>query len=463
MTAAARMMAIAAATTLLAVALTVALLWRPAPDPGWAPPHPVDREALAGIDLHHVHAELWPGLVASLQADAGAQQDAHVALRQAVAADPNLADLVDEVVGLTADPVASAPALLQRARAWNDYLDAHGLPWRLALSVHVHPDDAQILVKTYRVVADARTIVGDRSTRTRVVTRADRTALVEAWLGTTVGDGGALLQLDRIVVFALDRVWPLLDPALDDRRDAVDRAFAPSIRASAARALPEHVEVLANTAAGRFFMGRAADAVHDRHGCGSRFVIGEIPFDGLAVADLRVLSRYAAASDRSPCPDVTREEALLFRLHSDALQAEPELQPALEALVAWIARAFAVHEARHVADAEQTGAEPPPCPGCPDALPVEGRRELSAYVASFVDPELGGLALYQACRLDPRQVPVRAEVVRWVADRLGDACAEGPPDDLPERARALEVELFGRSEPIRVDDAFPRGLPLRPR
>lgn len=451
------------------VALGAALAW--VPGGAWrgkiavggarayVPRHPVDPDALATIDFERVHAELWPDWV--LSASDGHGEAAWQGLVEAVSADPNLVDLLQDVRTLAWDPAKHADGLLRSAWAWNHYLDQQGVPWKLALGIQLASEGAFLYVKTYQIVVDTHVEVAGEPFRARVVARADRTNVIEQWLGTIRDDDGALIVLDRMVTFTLDEVWPLLDPALDGDRLPRERAFAPAVRAAVQRALTAaQVEALRATAADRFGLLEAVDAVHGRHACGSRFVIGRLPYDGLQPRDLTTLSRFAAGTAHTPCPDVTAEEASVFRIRSESLQAREDLRDALEALLAWTTAAIAVHEARHAADHRAGGGRAPVCPSCPAGLSPVGVHELSAYLASVAHPEHGPLALYQACGLAPDDVPVRAEVVSWLTRQLETGCDAPPPADLSERARALEVELFGRADAITLPEDFPGRLPL---
>ncbi len=418
------------------------------------PPRP-DPAVVAALDLERVHRELWPDWVAAPAAEEAA---AYARLYEAVRADPYLAERVARTRALArADPVGHAQRLLYQVWAWNRYCDLVGAPWRLTAGIHVTgPDDAVFYVKSYRIISDTPTRVGGSSWRTRVVQRVDDLSAVEGYLGLT-GDHeeGAVVVAERVADFAIDRVWPLLDAALDPERSAVDAAFAPRIRADAGRALPaEALEVLGRTAADRFWMQRAVRAVHDRARCGSRFRIPHLPYAGLDRAALVEIRRYAAATASQPCPDVTEMEAMALTTRSRALRATAGLAGALEALNGWVARAVAIHEARHAAD-DAAGVR---CADCPGGR--VGRLEASAYLASFADPDTAAVALLQACAVGEVDAAGRGATIAFVLAQLDVRCEDGPPEDLAERARAAERRLFGRSEEVALDPAFPARLPL---
>jgi hypothetical protein len=269
-----------------------------------------------------------------------------------------------------------------------------------------------------------------------------------------------VLLLDRVAGFALDQVWPLLDPDLDGRRDETSRAFAPAVRAEVAAELaPAELSALRSTAADRFWLEAAADAITSRRTCGSAFYVARVPWDGMAPGDLATLRTHASRTPSS-CPEVTQTEALLFDVRSARLRETPDLRDALEHLVGVVAHAVVVHEARHAWDDAQLAGQRIQCVGCPEDTSPVGALEGAAYLASFADPRTGALSMYQACSLDPAQVPDRASMIGWLSERLvGGGCASPPPADLGARARAIAQETFGDAVPIEVLD-FPTRLPV---
>lgn len=422
-------------------------------------PPPTDRTAITQIDFGLVHGELWPAWVT---ADENHEPAAYQRLLDEVSPDAYLAARVRRTRKLALeDPVGNVRHLMYQVWAWNRYCDLIGAPWHLTAGVNVNgPDDATFYVKSYQVISDTPTRVGRDHWRTRVVQRVDDLSAVEGYLGLTSDhEQGAVVVTERIAAFALERIWPLLDPELDPERLAIDARFAPGIRDAARAALhPTDLTVLALTAADRFWLERAIAEVHGRARCGSRFQIAHLPFDGLHHRDLREVRRYAAATAADPCPEVTHLEAAALTLRSQSLQATAGLQQALEALNAWVGRSIAIHEARHAADDALPGELP--CPTCPEAIRGVPRLEASAYLASFADPGTAPVALLQACAVRQVDAAGRAEAIGFVVDQLGDPCATGPTPELPAKARELERTLFGRDEEIVLHPDFPALLPL---
>ncbi|MBX2798359.1 MAG: hypothetical protein KTR31_11835 [Myxococcales bacterium] len=421
----------------------------------------LDREALAQVDLEKVHTELVPNWVVAV---GGVKQLHWDRLSREAGRDKNLGALLDRMALLMdADPVLNAMELLALVRAWNDYLEKGGHPWRLAGEVVVGEGGGTWRLKSYRVLMeDGRVTVGERTFGASVRRRVDATSLVDGWMGHVHShEEGVVILLDRVTSFALDRVWPMLDPVLDGELDALQQTFAPAVRAEVAEVLsPEALTALRNTAEDRMWLIRAAASVHSRHRCGSQFLISRVPWNGMSPRDQATLQQYAAGKDDHPCPDVTQAEALVFMTRSHHLRREPGVREALGRLVAWVASAVAVHEARHAADVAEVGDGQLPCLGCPDDTTRVAVLEGSAYVASFAHAGSAAVSLFQACGLDPEVVPDRAAIVRFVADSLyPGGCDAAPPDDLVQRAQVLERRMFSRTAPIELG-GFPASLPV---
>lgn len=455
-----------AAAVLTGCALLAAAAWL-APGPPEVPEIragavlTLDRPGLAQVDLAAVHERLIPEWIL---ATGGVEDLQFDRLRREAGRDRNLGALLDRMALLAeADPVLNARELLGLVETWNAYLSAAGEPWRLAGEIRVGGEGAQWRLKSYRIVLDdASAEVAGRSYRVEIRRRVDETTLVDTWLGHVHDhQDGVVVLLDAILSLSLDRVWPLLDPALDAELDPVMAGRATALRAEVARALPAPaVEALAATAEDRFWMLRAADAVHARHQCGSQFLIAKVPWNGMEARDLATLQLHADTAGTHPCPDVTGTEALLFAARSYHLRATSGLKDALERLVAWAAAAVAVHEARHAADVERLGGQPIPCLGCPEGTTPVVALEGSAYLASFASPDHGAVSWLQACGLDPAALPERTAIIRFLADRLTPGGCEGtPPADLAARARELEQAVFLRTEPVTLS-GWPATLPV---
>jgi len=418
---------------------------------------------LEAVDLERVHAELFPEWVIQASRPPGRSDRAEQALdalRTEVEPDDNLTALVDEMALLVGeDPAEHAHRLLYLCWAWSEYLDDQGRPWRLVGAVRVGSDTSYFYTKSYQVLSDGLARVGGVDHRVRLVTRADHTNVVEAYLGAVEErTEGALVVVDRVVDLAVDEVWPLMSPAAEGELDPVPRAFAEPVRAevSAALSAPD-VEVLRETAEDRARLVATVEAIRARRDCGSRFVIPFMPWEGIEPEDEGSWFGYADRSEGSSCPMLTREEATVVVEVSRRLREAEGLEDALEALVAQVSRAVAIHELRHVADGDHT-----PCPGCPDGAHPAVVPELSAYAASFAAPGIGVTALFQGCLADRTTGGSHALALELILARLlDDGCQGGPPPDLYERASALEEQLFARSEPTTLPADYPAALPLR--
>ncbi len=430
----------------------------------WEPAYDVDGRSLDGIDLHRVHAELIPDwfiAMANGEADGARSRRAFDALRSAVVADRNLEALVVELHGLVADdPWAHADRLLALTAGWTDYLEERGMPWHLEGNVVDMGDGPFFYSKSYFVEADLVATVGEEAIPLRVLRRADSTNVREGYLGMVVeGQDRALVVLDRLREFALDELWQLADPSLDDKLAERERAFAPSIRDEMAGAVePPLLEVLRDTASARWELRVAMASINLRRACGSSFVINHVPWYGFDKSTLDRLEEYADADNGDPCPSVTPLELDQMKDATRSLRETDALEPALEALVAWAARGTAVHEVRHVADHRLVGShrQPPPCTGC-DELNDQAVRELSAYLASFAWSEARYAALFQAC---DQKGGSHARAVAWLSDELGAVCEE-PGADLGERAAQLEARLFASRRHVDLPDGWPAKLPVR--
>jgi len=438
--------------------------WQPAPGPVDIAPGQVlkvDREALARVDLPRVHGELIPNWVV---ARGGMRRTHFEQLRREAGHDPNLGAILRRMQLLSStEPVLNAPELLGLVRTWNAYLDTAGEPWRMEGEILVNQQggDDLLALRTYRIIHDGHTRVGDRDYRTLVQRRADDTTQVEPYLGHMRSwERGVILLHDRIKGYALDEVWGLLDPA-HPPDDEVAAAFAPALQQAVRAALGSQVaDRLAVSARHRRAMTEAVASVHARHRCGSQFLISRIPWNGFEPADLTRLQIHAAAAAQQACPDVRPEEAEALVSASQALQSTPGLRDAVERLTAWVAGAVAIHEARHAADDARIDEQGHfACSGCPAELGRVEALEASAYLASFAAPNQGVVSMYQACALDPDRLPGRAAAVAFLAERLGTRCTEGPPADLALRSRGVEIELFGRLTPVDLLD-FPVSLPV---
>lgn len=429
------------------------------------PPYGQRDAALADIDFARVHGELlpvWQSRLARHGAEATSTRDAFDALQLAIAPDPNLVLLAEEMGVLASDPARDPDRLLYVTWAWSRYLDRAELPWVIEGSVRLDDDGGGLFyTKNYEVVADLSASVGDQPVRARLVERVDRTNVVERYLGqVSDADEGALIVVDRVREVALDVVWPLLDPASE-------HAHADGVQGEALDALsPESAAVLVGAAADRAELVRAVASMRARRACGSRFVVPSVPWDGFDARTRTRLYDYAEAATGSRCPTVTHPEAVLVDRSSRSLQELEGLEPALEELVAWVARGVVIHEARHVADTLAGELEEGnlPCDSCEDGLSDWARAEASAYLASVAEPG-GAVALAEMCGLldDPDALPAHyLEAITEVTGRVAPAGCDQPRTDLLAYSRHVEEVWFGRQDRIALG-TFPSRLRARVR
>ena len=396
----------------------------------YVPAYPVDPAVADQIDFERLYAELIPAWMIAVghptDPDAAAKiTDRAQAVRQAVAADPNLSSLFDELERLALAPRENGERLVYLAWAWNRQVDLLGVPWRLGANVLIGADQAYFYTESYRVVGDARVLVGSESVRTRILSRVDSTNIVESFLGRVADHrDGAFVVLERLEEFVLDEIWPLLD----------------------------------------------ADALVGRELVGGPLIQRELFYE-LRLPDLVALIHSApwrrqllAALDiDADCPPVTPVEVRAIAEAARHLRATKGLEDALAALLAHAARGFAVHEARHAADEGRLFAYQKMRLRCGQLCrgwDRVGLAELSAILASLAHSPARYLALYQMCGMEIDNCPRRAGVL--IADALPGGC-DDPDENLALDAAGLEELWLGRSEPIAVPEEFPRVLPVTTR
>jgi hypothetical protein len=432
--------------------------------------------ALEQVDLQRVHAELFPTwLVAQGKRAAGEggkdELAAFAELRDAVAPDANLAALLDELHDLSPPSrLGESPRrALYLTWAWSHYLDRHDAPFLVLGSVRSLGFGPLLTATIHRVHADVAVPVGVGEHRVRITSRIDGTNIREAYLGAA-GHDDAVVVVDRLRDFALDEAWPLLDP-WNELRTPAQRNFAAPIRAEAhARLSSAAMQRLQGTAAARFSITEVARGIEARRReCDSGLRIDSVPWYGLPPDRLAPLAEVAKRHAERGCPGITAVEVQALARATEALEADPTLEAALEELVALTAEHVAIHEARHLADAAHADGfdEPLPCASCSEAMGVTARAELSGYLASLAWSPAPALALFQACRSlasDQGKPLARGEPHREALEllqrRVGLVCSEGPPQELRALARHIEGEMLGRSDPIELPESFPRRLPL---
>jgi hypothetical protein len=440
---------------------------------------PTDPQLLATIDMDRVHRELLPAWIIAMQHNPytvgreGAEQ-AFAALQQEAGKDPNLrqllSDLFDRVMD---DPGAQAGDVAELLKGWNQYMQSHGLPWRVEHFIERSARGSRLFLMTYRVLADLGVWVAGQPQRAVLVSREDHSNLVEGFFGQTLAsEPGALIVADRIAEFAVAQVWPLFDSEGNRRASALQHAFGPHIRQEAIHALAtDMIQTLSDTAAEHRRLTDMLREVGTRRSCGSKVVIEQVPWDGLGDRARGALERAAARNEHRPaarkrkhaCPHLTSAEVTAILSSSGRLSTDPLLHEGLQRLSAWLAQAVTVHEVRHLADDRDAsdGERTPPCPLCPAHLTVDERAEVSAYLAAFGTPGLGYLSALQACGAGPMgRQPSAAALAFALQEVLPDGCEGQVPDNLYERAVASERKLFGRSDFITLPAEFPDTLPL---
>ncbi|MEM9452997.1 MAG: hypothetical protein AAGF11_02375 [Myxococcota bacterium] len=474
-----------AGLVLLSVAVT--LLWRVPVVRSWArdeidwrgqrlyqPPH---APAPDQVDLRRVHTELLPHwLIARSRRTRGLgaspEEAAFKALRAAVAPDPNLAMLLDELHDLSAPSrLAEDPRrALYLSWAWSHYLGQHQAPFLIQGTIRGSKLGPIFSAGIYEIHSNAMVGLGSSAYRVQLVSRIDRTNLREQYLGAA-GHDGAVLVIDRLLDFAAAEVWPLLDPWLELELDG-RRNFAGPVRAEARRQLSAAaLDRLAASAKARWAITRTLRAIERRRAaCGSGFRINDVPWSGFSEERLGRLEDVALRHAERACPGITLGEVWALGEASEALHPDPELLAALQELVAWTAQHVAVHEARHLADDGLVEGfdEPLACASCAEHMGISSRAELSGYLASMAWSPSPTLALYQACRslagehgrITAAGEPHR-EALKLFQRRVGPVCLDGPPPELRALARHLEVEMLGRSEVMALPTDFPTRLPVQ--
>ncbi|UJR79430.1 Hypothetical protein I5071_14660 [Sandaracinus amylolyticus] len=434
--------------------------------PRFEPWFPIDRDALARVDLERVHAIAIPEWIertseARTRDDRRRAELAWLELRDAVAPDRNLARIWGELhERMTLSPIASARRIDWLLWAHDRYVDRIGAPYRIEASMHVRGRRAHVVALGYRVLAETRSAEG---ARVRVMRRIDRSRVVEGWLGHTPReDDGALVVADRVLHFAVRHVWPALNPALDGRRPAAERGLLPWVREEAEDAIPsEHLALLRETAEDEQVLIEVAHAIRSRHACGSRFQVFDLPYKGLSISSHQALRRALFASRFSRCPDITVSEAALLVGASERLRSTEGLDPALESMLGWVARSVAVHEARHVLDGPSDDVA---CAACDPLATRTVRAELSAYLTAMATPGVGYLATLHACATPEHTRGDHARAIDLAVHAAAPGgCGEDPGLGLYARAHAAEERLFGERAPITLPEGFPGALAFFPR
>lgn len=433
------------------------------------PAHPIDLHALASIDMRRVHTRLLPAWVIAEAHSVNPEgqslaRRAYAQLRAEVAPDANLTALLDALH----ESVIDDDLLGERTRidwlvwAYDAYLDRAGVPFRIEAGLRDSRRGVLFWSRSYHVVADVRSR-GSAPARTRLLARVDATNVLEPYVGHSgVHEDGALVVMDRVLHFAVLEVWPLLDPSNDAQLRGRALGFAAAVRAEAESSLAlADLALLRSSAVDVLRLVRTIDAMHVRRSCGSRFLMREVPWNGLSPASRELLGRALVRGVGSGCPDATSREARALVEVSERLKHMEGLTEAVEALVGWVAHGVALHELVHVAEVVHGERRERACTGCPTAMGAVERDELHAYLTSFADERTGAVALLQACGLAGHPVGANEQAFAYAAQRLLGrrgvrACELGPPADLHARAAADVRSLFGRA--AHIDPALPTRL-----
>lgn len=437
----------------------------------WTPEQSTSDAVFSSIDLERVHAQLLPAWVITLQHNpysTGAWDEGRAFddLRAEAGKDPNLARLVTELRDwATLDPAQYGPAIAELIRGWNRYMESRGAPYYVAFNVVSTAQGGRLYTRSYRVVSELRVAVGGELQRTRIVARVDDTNVGELFFGeSNTPEEGSIVVSDRIMDFAIDRLWMLMDPRGDDDLMPMDRAFAPVLRSEAALAMSEEaIGCLQDAAALRRSVVQRLAEIRQRKRCGSSIEVESLPWNGLSERGQEIVMRAAERNRKKHCRQLTEEDADFLVSASDRLRTSPCLQESMGQLGAWLARAVAVHEARHSADDRHApkGERTPPCAGCPRGSGPRTRAEISAYLAAMGTQGLGHISLFQACGLDTRNGDPNTDALAFVLPRIAPmGCTLGPPADLYEESRALELGMFGRSDRAELPPEFPQSLPF---
>lgn len=431
----------------------------------YAPRRPVDPAAALQIDFAHLYSELIPSWMIAIghPRDPGATTavaESAAAVRAAIAADPGLGALFDQLDQLAPAPRENGERMLYLAWAWNQHVDLLGAPWRLDANVLFNDRQAFFYTRSYRVLSDLPATVAEARVRTRILSRVDSTNIVESFFGRVADPrDGAFVVLERVEDFVLDEIWPLLDA--EEHRDALGLAIGPLIQ----RELFENIRlpqmaVLIDTAPWRRLLLAAIADMRDRDNCGIGFGVATIPWNGPTERNLKLLEELSLLEADPDCPPVTRGEYLAIAQATRELRSYDGLPEALGALLAHAARGVAVHEVRHVVDEGQLAAYPRMRRHCGAACRSWnklGLAELSAILASLAHSPARYIALLQMCGMEIDNWPRRAGVL--ISESLPGGC-DNPDENLARDAAALERQLLGRSEPIVLPADFPQTLPV---
>jgi len=428
-------------------------------DEVFVPEHAVNLDKVDLVDVHHELLGRWA--LRSEHKFEMRNAEARIAaadkaLRKALAPDANLTAIFDELAGLVAEGKLRNDTKRERAlwltRAWNQYLDANDRPYFLKAFVAYDPNP-EFHLYAYEVVAETTATLSGSQERVRFISRLDEVNRGE-WYHASTPTEGAVVRVDWTVQFALDHIWPLFgapDPKYPRRK-----LFGPEVVAEAKAALPASVvATLEATADARAAGVRAHAEIRERQGC-SGFWLGRQPWDGFDGDALQELSNNIGSGK---CPSVYRSEFNALDQARTTLSETEALEPAVQALVAWVVRARVIHEVRHVGagiDLYNLGTDVQ-CTVCAKDLKNPERAEVAALIAEWAWTDSPATTLFRQCTDDEAQLygPVATafKALDW-------SCSKGPHPNLVAAAQTLEQEVFGASDSVEVSDAITAPLPL---
>ena len=384
-------------------------------------------------------------------------QRAYGELTEAVAEDENLTELLGEmnelieVEGIPAQ--AGQQKLLWLTRAWNQYLDENGAKYFLRGFIVRQPEPV-LQLYAHEVVGDGMVTVDGDDVRVRFVSRLDEVNRYAPYHASEPSEGAAVLS-DRLVLFATERVWPLLASEPESPKGRRAQAFRDTVVAEVEAGLPSAFPILKATADVRAAAVRVRAEMWDRHHSCNRYVLKNQPWNGF---DEATLDKLQVRLGSGACPVVyARELAALAELSNVAANTE-RLEDAVGQLVAWVGRLDAIHEARHYMDRIDVYDDDAKvvCKICSGSDGPMTRGEVSAILAEFAWSDAPATALYRRCSAEGKE-PSRATEV--IFEELKWSCSEGPHPNLATAAREQAEIGFDRDAPVEIVE-LPSALPL---
>lgn len=437
----------------------------------YTPEHDVSVEEFEkNVDIEKVHAKLLPHwLIALSYDDAGYPSDETLAefeaLQKAVKGDPNLHALVTELGELIhSEKVAEHTERIHYLTwAWNDYLRQMDQPYHFEAVIMYRQDGPMLYTKNYGLVGEVDFELGEDKLTGLLAERIDNTNIVENYLcRATESDERPLWIVDTSADEAAEHVWPMLSADSDPTLEPLQRGFAVAMRNEAKEVLSKKsFQTLQSTAHTRHQLLSLVDDINERD-C-NKFRISYKPLIAYDLGRLDRLWDDVTYMENHPCPRLTSAELEKLIALSKELHAKTdELRPAIEELTAWIARPRLVHEVRHRADEDRHMARdlPMSCPGCETGVSPRYRAELSGYLAGVAYTDAPVAGLFRACWVHENSSTYHRLAMEPLVRELASSqnCENGPVDNLGEKAKKADVELFDRDEPISVIGKWPEKM-----